>query len=343
MKAARSRRTRRSSRPGCAASARTAWSPRPQHGGWFYEISELTPNARISDLQCALGASQLTKLERFVTRRNEIAKGYEELLAGLDVEPAPTAPEGSRHARHLYPVRVPRRRSVYEAMRAAGIGVQVHYVPIYRHPLVRTLRRRPVGLSGDRAGVRRAAIAPHVPGAHRRRTAPGRRDPHAALSAHKRQRAGSPGASFIPPIPDRLLYAFRTFSEAALCGATGWRSPEMDDDQGSGWVTFSAVILVFAGLMKLFDSIWAFRTKGKLPRLAPGSPRDARVHRQQLRLVLALPRRRAHPRRLRRGRRIAARPLDRNRRRRRSERSGRWRGCPTTRSGRLPISSSRSW
>ena len=44
----------------------------------------------------------------------------------------------------------------------------------------------------------------------------------------------------------------------------------MGDDQGSGWVTFSAVILVFAGLMKLFDSIWAFRTKGQLP-VAPGS------------------------------------------------------------------------
>ena len=108
---------------------------RPEHGGWFYEISELTPNARISDLQCALGASQLAKLERFVIRRNEIADRYQELLAGLDVEPAPAAPAGSRHAYHLYPVRVPGRRPVYEAMRESGIGVQVHYVPIYRHPL----------------------------------------------------------------------------------------------------------------------------------------------------------------------------------------------------------------
>jgi perosamine synthetase len=109
--------------------------PRPQYGGWFYEICELTPNARISDLQCALGVSQLTKLDRFVARRDEIAARYSELLAGLDVELAPDAAGGSRHAHHLYPVRVPRRRSVYEAMRAAGIGVQVHYVPIYRHPL----------------------------------------------------------------------------------------------------------------------------------------------------------------------------------------------------------------
>ena len=109
--------------------------PRQQHGGWFYEISELTPNARISDVQCALGASQLKKLDRFVNRRNEIAHRYEELLAHLDVDLAPVAAVGSRHAFHLYPVRVPRRRTVYETMRAAGIGVQVHYVPIYRHPL----------------------------------------------------------------------------------------------------------------------------------------------------------------------------------------------------------------
>ncbi|HTD50962.1 MAG TPA: DegT/DnrJ/EryC1/StrS family aminotransferase [Acidimicrobiia bacterium] len=108
---------------------------RPELGGWFYEISELVPNARISDIHCALGASQLTKLERFVSRRNGLARRYQERLATLDVECAPSAPAGSRHAYHLYPVRVPNRRTVYDAMRAAGIGVQVHYPPIYRHPL----------------------------------------------------------------------------------------------------------------------------------------------------------------------------------------------------------------
>jgi dTDP-4-amino-4,6-dideoxygalactose transaminase len=109
--------------------------PVVEQGGWYYEIAELTPNARITDLQCALGASQLTKLEHFVTRRNEIAARYQDLLAGLDLELAPQAPPGFCHAYHLFPVRVPRRRFVYDAMRASGIGVQVHYVPIYRHPL----------------------------------------------------------------------------------------------------------------------------------------------------------------------------------------------------------------
>jgi perosamine synthetase len=116
---------------------------RPEHGGWVYEISELAPNARISDIHCALGASQLTKLDRFVSRRNDLARRYHELLAPLDVECAPTAPAGSRHAYHLYPVRVAKRRAAYDAMRAAGIGVQVHYLPIYRHPLFAALGTTP--------------------------------------------------------------------------------------------------------------------------------------------------------------------------------------------------------
>ncbi len=108
---------------------------RPELGAWYYEISELAPNARISDLQSALGTSQLTKLTGFVARRNELAARYRSLLADVDIELPPEAPVGSQHAYHLFPVRVANRRAVYEAMRADGIGVQVHYVPIYRHPL----------------------------------------------------------------------------------------------------------------------------------------------------------------------------------------------------------------
>jgi dTDP-4-amino-4,6-dideoxygalactose transaminase len=108
---------------------------RPDVGGWYYEIEELAPNARITDMQCALGTSQLGKLPRFVRRRNELAARYLELLGGHDVELPPDAPEGFRHAYHLFPIRVANRRAVYDALHADGIGVQVHYVPIYRHPL----------------------------------------------------------------------------------------------------------------------------------------------------------------------------------------------------------------
>jgi dTDP-4-amino-4,6-dideoxygalactose transaminase len=109
--------------------------PHPEAGGWYYEIEQLGYNFRISDLQCALGVSQLGKLGRFVERRNQIALRYREELAALPVELPPEAPIGSRHAYHLFAVRVPNRRAMYDALRAAGIGVQVHYVPIYRHPV----------------------------------------------------------------------------------------------------------------------------------------------------------------------------------------------------------------
>lgn len=116
---------------------------RPERGGWYYEIEELGQNFRISDVQCALGTSQLGKLERFVTRRNELADRYRELLASVPVELPPDAPVGSRHAYHLFAVRVPERRAVYDRMRDAGIGVQVHYVPIYRHPVYARRGLRP--------------------------------------------------------------------------------------------------------------------------------------------------------------------------------------------------------
>lgn len=114
--------------------------PRPDadgEGGWYYEVETLGYNYRITDLQCALGVSQLAKLSRFVMRRNELAARYRELLRSVPVEMPPGAPEGWRHAYHLFPVRVAasERRRVYDELRAAGIGVQVHYVPIHRHPL----------------------------------------------------------------------------------------------------------------------------------------------------------------------------------------------------------------
>jgi perosamine synthetase len=109
--------------------------PKPEHGGWYYEVETLGYNYRLTDLQAALGLSQMRKLDAFVARRNDLAQRYRILLAGLPIELPPAAPEGFRHAYHLFAVRVPNRRAVYDQMRAAGIGVQVHYVPIYKHPL----------------------------------------------------------------------------------------------------------------------------------------------------------------------------------------------------------------
>ena len=108
---------------------------RPELGGWYYDVPTLGYNYRITDMQAALGVSQLAKLARFVARRNELAARYHEMLATGPIDLPPVAPLGSRHAYHLFAVRVPERRAVYDAMHAAGIGVQVHYVPIYKHSL----------------------------------------------------------------------------------------------------------------------------------------------------------------------------------------------------------------
>jgi UDP-4-amino-4,6-dideoxy-N-acetyl-beta-L-altrosamine transaminase len=118
-----------------------------QHGvtkrypDWRYEIGELAQNFRLTDFQCALGLSQLRKLDRFVARRAEIAAAYQKDLAGVDGLrlPPPAAPGAC--AWHLFPVRVPAaaRTAVFADLRAAGIGVQVHYVPVHRHPLYERL------------------------------------------------------------------------------------------------------------------------------------------------------------------------------------------------------------
>jgi UDP-4-amino-4,6-dideoxy-N-acetyl-beta-L-altrosamine transaminase len=109
--------------------------PRPAEGAWCYEIERLGFNYRLTDLQAALGLSQLHRLEAFIERRNELAVRYRELLASLPVVLPPTAPEGFRHGFHLFAIRVPERRRVFDGLRAAGIGVQVHYVPLHRQPV----------------------------------------------------------------------------------------------------------------------------------------------------------------------------------------------------------------
>ena len=109
---------------------------KPEQGDWYYEIEELGYNYRITDIQAALGSSQLEQLGSFVGMRNALAARYQQLLGDFsEVELPPTAPSGSWHGYHLFPIRVADRRRVFDSMREAGIGVQVHYVPIYRHPI----------------------------------------------------------------------------------------------------------------------------------------------------------------------------------------------------------------
>ncbi len=119
---------------------------RPERGGWVYDVASLGFNYRMTDLQAALGLSQLARLDEFIERRAALATRYREAFAGTDVLAGPSAPAGVRHGHHLFVVHVPRRHHVYDAMRAAGIGVQVHYVPVHHHSLGADLELPPEGL-----------------------------------------------------------------------------------------------------------------------------------------------------------------------------------------------------
>lgn len=107
--------------------------PTPARGNWAYDVANLGYNYRLSDVHAALGTSQLQQLDRFVARRAFLADRYQHLLSNSPIEVPPSGPPGFTHAWHIFPVRVSRRREVYDALRGAGIGVQVHYVPTYRH------------------------------------------------------------------------------------------------------------------------------------------------------------------------------------------------------------------
>jgi perosamine synthetase len=119
---------------------------KPESGAWYYEISELAFNYRMTDIQAALGLSQLDKLGQFIARRNELAERYRSLLTDVAVILPPAAPVGFTHGYHLFPIRVQDRRRVFDGLRAAGIGVQVHYVPIHHHPISADIVLSDVGL-----------------------------------------------------------------------------------------------------------------------------------------------------------------------------------------------------
>lgn len=113
-------------------------------GDWYYEIQELGMNYRISDIHCALGLSQLNKLDTFIERRRNLAALYTETLGSLELLTVPKVANGSLSAWHLYVIQLNlpalswSRRRVFEELRARGLGVQVHYQPLHLHPYYST-------------------------------------------------------------------------------------------------------------------------------------------------------------------------------------------------------------
>ena len=120
--------------------------PTPDIGPWAYEMPELGYNYRASDIHCALGVSQLKKLDRFIARRRELTKIYDELLAPLDpIIKAPERVPDCDPAWHLYAVRIDfekagiSRGALMEKLKEQGIGTQVHYIPVHTQPYYQRL------------------------------------------------------------------------------------------------------------------------------------------------------------------------------------------------------------
>lgn len=114
------------------------------HGPWYYEQIELGFNYRLTDIQAALGASQMDKLDTFVTRRRDLARRYDELLRDLPIT-LPWQHPDTDSSWHLYVIRLQlnrlqrTHREIFEALRAAGVGVQLHYIPVHLQPYYRQL------------------------------------------------------------------------------------------------------------------------------------------------------------------------------------------------------------
>jgi perosamine synthetase len=116
---------------------------REQAGSWFYEMVDLGYNYRLTDFQCALGTSQLRKLRGWVKRRQALAGQYKEFFASHDLATPLEVRPGVEHAYHLYVVQLrpeqwaKSRKEVFAALRAEGISVNVHYIPVHLHPYYR--------------------------------------------------------------------------------------------------------------------------------------------------------------------------------------------------------------
>lgn len=113
-------------------------------GPWYYQQVELGFNYRMTELQAALGISQIQRLDEFVARRHELAQRYDQLLQALPVT-VPWQHPDNYSGFHLYVIRLqlnkigPSHRNVFETLREKGIGVNLHYIPVHTQPYYRRL------------------------------------------------------------------------------------------------------------------------------------------------------------------------------------------------------------
>lgn len=113
-------------------------------GPWYYQQIDLGFNYRMTDMQAALGLSQISRLDAFVARRADIARHYDEALADLAVT-TPWQHPDSYSGWHLYVIRVAaeKHRVIFEGLRAEGVGVNLHYIPVHTQPYYKRMGFRP--------------------------------------------------------------------------------------------------------------------------------------------------------------------------------------------------------
>lgn len=144
------------------------WMRGESEGPWYYEMLDLGYNYRITDIQAALGTSQLKRLDHYVARRNAIADVYDAAFSDCGIG-LPGRMDGAYSAFHLYTVHWPdglgghSRRSAFAAMRALGIGVNVHYIPVHRLPYYADLGFRAGQFPNAEAHYQQAISLPMFP------------------------------------------------------------------------------------------------------------------------------------------------------------------------------------
>ncbi len=141
----------------------------PPDGSWYYQQIELGFNYRMADIQAALGMSQMRRLDDFVAQRHAIAQRYDDLLKD-SVATTPWQHPDSHSALHLYVIRLKlgamktTHREVFERMRAEGIGVNLHYIPVYRQPYYAQMGFRPEDFPNAERYYAEAITLPIFPG-----------------------------------------------------------------------------------------------------------------------------------------------------------------------------------
>ena len=140
---------------------------REKSGAWFYEMVDLGYNYRITDIQCALGISQLKKQPGWLLRRKEIARRYDTFFQDTGLARPLAVVSDVTHAYHLYVIRIANREAVFTELRRKGICVNVHYIPVHLQPYYRNRFWVWEGLvSGIGTSCRPDHEYPNVSGAH---------------------------------------------------------------------------------------------------------------------------------------------------------------------------------